>query len=249
MITLKTREQIERMRKAGRVTAGALDAVSRAVRVGVTTLELDAIAEDYIRSHGGIPSFKGYNGFPGSICASVNEEVVHGIPSNRKLKEGDIIGVDTGVILDGWQGDSARTFTVGKVSDEAKHLIDVTQQSFFQALEVCRQGNRIGDIGHAVQSYAEANGCSVVRDLCGHGIGREMHEDPEVPNFGRQGRGIRLQKGLAIAIEPMLNYGSWSVRTLADGWTIVTADGSLSAHYEHTVVITDGEPEIMTLLD
>ena len=249
MITLKTREQIERMRKAGRVTAGALDAVSRAVRVGVTTLELDAIAEDYIRSHGGIPSFKGYNGFPGSICASVNEEVVHGIPSNRKLKEGDIIGVDTGVILDGWQGDSARTFTVGKVSDEAKHLIDVTQQSFFQALEVCRQGNRIGDIGHAVQSYAEANGCSVVRDLCGHGIGREMHEDPEVPNFGRQGRGIRLQKGLAIAIEPMLNYGSWSVRTLADGWTIVTADGSLSAHYEHTVVITDGEPEILTLLD
>ena len=178
MITLKTREQIERMRKAGRVTAGALDAVSRAVRVGVTTKELDAIAEDYIRSHGGIPSFKGYNGFPGSICASVNEEVVHGIPSNRKLKEGDIIGVDTGVILDGWQGDSARTFMVGKVSDEAKHLIDVTQQSFFQALEVCRQGNRIGDIGHAVQSYAEANGCSVVRDLCGHGIGREMHEDP-----------------------------------------------------------------------
>ena len=249
MITLKTREQIERMRKAGRVTAGALDAVSRAVRVGVTTLELDAIAEDYIRSHGGIPSFKGYNGFPGSICASVNEEVVHGIPSDRKLKEGDIIGVDTGVILDGWQGDSARTFAVGKISDEAQHLIDVTQQSFYQALEVCRQGYRIGDIGHAVQSYAEANGCSVVRDLCGHGIGREMHEDPEVPNFGRQGRGIRLQKGLAIAIEPMLNYGSWSVRTLADGWTIVTADGSLSAHYEHTVVITDGEPEILTLLD
>jgi len=249
MITLKTREQIERMRKAGRVTAGALDAVSRAIRVGVTTKELDAIAEDYIRSHGGIPSFKGYNGFPGSICASVNEEVVHGIPSDRKLKEGDIIGVDTGVILDGWQGDSARTFAVGKISDEAQHLIDVTQQSFYQALEVCRQGYRIGDIGHAVQSYAEANGCSVVRDLCGHGIGREMHEDPEVPNFGRQGRGIRLQKGLAIAIEPMLNYGSWSVRSLSDGWTIVTADGSLSAHYEHTVVITDGEPEILTLLD
>jgi len=249
MITLKTREQIERMRKAGRVTAGALDAVSRAIRVGVTTKELDAIAEDYIRSHGGIPSFKGYNGFPGSICASVNEEVVHGIPSDRKLKEGDIIGVDTGVILVGWQGDSARTFAVGKISDEAQHLIDVTQQSFYQALEVCRQGYRIGDIGHAVQSYAEANGCSVVRDLCGHGIGREMHEDPEVPNFGRQGRGIRLQKGLAIAIEPMLNYGSWSVRSLSDGWTIVTADGSLSAHYEHTVVITDGEPEILTLLD
>jgi len=249
MITLKTREQIERMRKAGRVTAGALDAVSRAIRVGVTTKELDAIAEDYIRSHGGIPSFKGYNGFPGSICASVNEEVVHGIPSDRKLKEGDIIGVDTGVILDGWQGDSARTFAVGKISDEAQHLIDVTQQSFYQALEVCRQGYRIGDIGHAVQSYAEANGCSVVRDLCGHGIGRNMHEDPEVPNFGRQGRGIRLQKGLAIAIEPMLNYGSWSVRSLSDGWTIVTADGSLSAHYEHTVVITDGEPEILTLLD
>ncbi len=249
MITLKTREQIERMRKAGRVTAGALDAVSRAIKVGVTTKELDAIAEDYIRSHGGIPSFKGYNGFPGSICASVNEEVVHGIPSDRKLKEGDIIGVDTGVILDGWQGDSARTFAVGKISDEAQHLIDVTQQSFYQALEVCRQGYRIGDIGHAVQSYAEANGCSVVRDLCGHGIGREMHEDPEVPNFGRQGRGIRLQKGLAIAIEPMLNYGSWSVRSLSDGWTIVTADGSLSAHYEHTVVITDGEPEILTLLD
>lgn len=247
MITLKTREQIERMRKAGRVTAGALDAVSRAVKVGVTTLELDQIAEDYIRSHGGIPSFKGYNGFPGSICASINEEVVHGIPSSRKLKEGDIIGVDAGVILDGWQGDSARTFMVGKVSEQAQHLIDVTRESFYQALEVCRQGNRIGDIGHAVQSYAERNGCSVVRDLCGHGIGRNMHEDPEVPNFGRPGRGIRLQKGLAIAIEPMLNYGSWSVRTLSDGWTIVTSDGSLSAHYEHTVVITDGEPEILTL--
>ena len=208
MMTLKTSEQIERMRKAGRVTAGALDAVARAAKPGVTTLELDAIAEDYIRSFGGIPSFKGFCGYPGSICASVNEEVVHGIPSHRRLKEGDIVGVDIGVLLDGWQG----------------------------------------DVGAAIQEYAESHGCSVVRDLCGHGIGRNMHEDPEVPNFGKAGHGLRCTRGLVIAIEPMLNLGAHTVRTLKDGWTVVTADGSLSAHYENTVAITDGDPEILTLL-
>jgi methionyl aminopeptidase len=248
MTTLKTKEQIERMRKAGRVTAGALDAVARAAKPGITTKELDAIAEDYIRSRGGVPSFKGFCGYPASICASVNEEVVHGIPSERKLRDGDIVGVDIGVILDGWQGDSALTVAVGTISNEAQHLIDVTRESFYQALKLCREGMRLGDIGHAVQSYAEANGCSVVRDLCGHGIGRKMHEDPEVPNFGKPGHGLRLSKGLVIAIEPMLNYGAWPVRTLSDGWTVVTADGSLSAHYEHTVAITDGEPDILTLL-
>jgi len=214
----------------------------------VTTKELDAIAEDYIRSRGGAPSFKGYGGFPGSICASVNEEVVHGIPSDRKLQEGDIIGIDCGVLLDGWQGDSAATFAVGKISADAQNLIDITRQSFYEGLKMCHPGMRLGDIGHAVQSYAESHGCGVVRDLCGHGIGREMHEDPEVPNFGKPGHGLRLVKGLVIAVEPMINLGTWRVRTLNDGWTCVTADGSLSGHYEHTIAITDGEPELLTLL-
>ena len=248
MITIKSKEQIEKMRKAGKLTAEAIEAVHQAIHPGVTTKELDAIAEDYIRSRGGVPSFKGYGGFPGSICASVNEEVVHGIPSSRQLKEGDIIGIDCGVLLDGWQGDSAATFAVGKISDEAQSLIDITRQSFYEGLKMCHPGMRLGDIGHAVQSYAEAHGCGVVRDLCGHGIGREMHEDPEVPNFGKPGRGLRLTKGLVIAIEPMLNLGTWRVRTLSDGWTCVSADGSLSGHYEHTVAITDGEPELLTLL-
>ena len=175
MMTLKTSEQIERMRKAGRVTAGALDAVARAAKPGVTTLELDAIADDYIRSFGGIPSFKGFCGYPGSICASVNEEVVHGIPSHRRLKEGDIVGVDIGVLLDGWQGDAARTVAVGKISEKAQHLMDVTRESFYRGYEMCREGKRLGDVGAAIQEYAESHGCSVVRDLCGHGIGRNMH--------------------------------------------------------------------------
>lgn len=248
MITIKTREQIEKMRKAGKLTAEAIEAVHKAIHPGVTTKELDAIAEDYIRSRGGAPSFKGYGGFPGSICASVNEEVVHGIPSDRKLQEGDIIGIDCGVLLDGWQGDSAATFAVGKISADAQNLIDITRQSFYEGLKMCHPGMRLGDIGHAVQSYAESHGCGVVRDLCGHGIGREMHEDPEVPNFGKPGHGLRLVKGLVIAVEPMINLGTWRVRTLNDGWTCVTADGSLSGHYEHTIAITDGEPELLTLL-
>ena len=248
MITIKNREQIEKMRKAGKLTAEAIEAVHKAIHPGVTTKELDAIAEDYIRSRGGTPSFKGYGGFPGSICASVNEEVVHGIPSDRKLQEGDIIGIDCGVLLDGWQGDSAATFAVGKISADAQNLIDITRQSFYEGLKMCHPGMRLGDIGHAVQSYAESHGCGVVRDLCGHGIGREMHEDPEVPNFGKPGHGLRLVKGLVIAVEPMINLGTWRVRTLNDGWTCVTADGSLSGHYEHTIAITDGEPELLTLL-
>jgi methionyl aminopeptidase len=173
---------------------------------------------------------------------------VHGIPSDRKLQEGDIIGIDCGVLLDGWQGDSAATFAVGKISADAQNLIDITRQSFYEGLKMCHPGMRLGDIGHAVQSYAESHGCGVVRDLCGHGIGREMHEDPEVPNFGKPGHGLRLVKGLVIAVEPMINLGTWRVRTLNDGWTCVTADGSLSGHYEHTIAITDGEPELLTLL-
>nr|WP_122012815.1 type I methionyl aminopeptidase [Maliibacterium massiliense] len=249
MIELKSREQIDAMRRAGRIVAGALEAVGAAVRPGVTTHMLDAVAEEYIRSRGAVPSFKGYGGFPASICTSVNDQVVHGIPSPHvKLRAGDIIGIDCGAILEGWQGDAARTFAVGDIAPEAQRLIDVTRQCFYEALKVCHEGKRLGDIGHAAQAYAEAHGYSVVRDLCGHGIGREMHESPEVPNYGSPGHGIRLKSGMVLAIEPMVNAGAWPVRSLQDGWTVVTADGSLSAHYENTVAITDGEPELLTLV-
>ncbi|MGI6005170.1 MAG: type I methionyl aminopeptidase [Christensenellales bacterium] len=249
MIILKSREQIELMRAAGRIVAGALEQVGRAVKSGVTTQTLDAIARDYILQKGGIPSFLGYNGFPANICTSVNEQVVHGIPGKYRLREGDIVGVDIGVVLSGWQGDAARTFAVGEISPQARKLMDVTKQSFFKALEVCIPGKRLGDIGWAVQSCAEANGFSVVRDLCGHGIGQNMHEDPQVLNYGSPGRGERLQAGMVLAIEPMINAGGYKVYVPDNDWPVLTADGAYSAHYENTVAITDNGPEILTVLE
>lgn len=217
------------------------------IQPGVTTHELDAFAEKLIRSFGAIPSFLNYEGYPASICASVDSQVVHGIPSKKTvLKEGQIISVDCGLILDGWQSDSAFTAPVGNISKEAQRLIDVTEESFFEALKVAREGNRISDIGHAVQQYVEDRGFSTVRALCGHGIGREMHEDPQVPNYGIPGHGVRLRRGMTICIEPMIAAGDYHVKTLRDGWTVVTTDGSLCSHYEHTILITDGEPELLS---
>lgn len=248
-MTLKTPREIALMRQAGAITRGALEAARLAVRPGVTTLEIDRVVEDYIRSAGAVPSFKGYGGFPGSACVSVNEQVVHGIPSDsRVLNEGDIVSVDVGAVINGFQGDAARTYPVGRISDEAQRLIDVTRQCFYEGIAFAKEGCRLGDLGYAIQSYAEAAGFSVVRELVGHGIGTEMHEDPEVPNYGRQGHGIRLIKGMTIAVEPMINAGERFVRTLADGWTVVTRDGAYSAHYENSIAVTDGEPLILTAM-
>ncbi len=217
------------------------------VKPGVTTKELDKLAHDYIKSRGAKPSFLGYGGFPGSICTSVNEQVVHGIPSSRRLKEGDIIGIDCGVIYKGWQSDAARTFAVGQISDKHKKLIEITEQCFFEAVKVIRDGARLGDIGAAVQNLAESNGFSVVRDLVGHGIGKEMHEDPQVPNYGKAGKGLRLKRNMTLAIEPMINEGTYEVSGLDDGWTVVTDDDGYSAHYENTVVVTENGCEILSL--
>lgn len=247
MINIKTDNEIELMRHAGKVVGDTLAALEEVIKPGITTAEIDKIAEELIIKQGAKPSFKGYEGFPGTICASVNEEIVHGFPGKRMLKEGDIISIDCGAILDGYQGDAARTFPVGKVSEEAEKLIKITKESFFKGVEKAVVGNRLGDISWAVQQHAESNGFSVVRDFVGHGIGREMHEDPEVPNFGRPGRGLRLSHGLVIAIEPMINIGRYNVRVMPNGWTVVTADGSLSAHYENTVAILKDGPEILTL--
>lgn len=248
MIYLKNAQQIECMRKAGALLYDVLCRLREAIKPGMSTAELDVYAEQLIRKHKAIPSFLDYNGYPASICTSINEEVVHGIPSDRViLKDGDVLSVDCGLILDGWQSDSAFTVGVGTVSPQAQRLIDVTEQSFFAALQVAREGYRVSDIGHAVQQYVEERGFSAVRDLCGHGIGREMHEDPSVPNFGAPGHGVRLRRGMTICIEPMITAGSYNVKTLRDGWTVVTTDGSLCSHYEHTILITDGEPELLSL--
>jgi len=237
------------MRKAGKIVGDTLAILQEAVRPGITTAELDKIAEDYIRKCGAVPSFKGYYGFPASICASVNSEVVHGFPSKEVvLKEGDIISIDCGAIIDGFHGDAARTFPVGKISSDAQKLIDVTRESFFKGVEKAVIGNRLSDISHAIQEYAESFGYSMVRDFVGHGIGRSMHEDPEVPNFGRPGRGPKLLKGMVLAIEPMVNMGDFHVKVLSNDWTVVTVDGSLSAHYENTVAITENGPELLTLV-
>ena len=247
MITIKNSAQIARMREAGAMLHEVLTQLRGKIQPGVTTHELDAFAEKLIRSFGAIPSFLNYEGSPASICASVDSQVVHGIPSKKTvLKEGQIISVDCGLILDGWQSDSAFTAPVGRISEEAQRLIDVTEESFFEALKVAREGNRISDIGHAVQQYVEDRGFSTVRALCGHGIGREMHEDPQVPNYGIPGHGVRLRKGMTICIEPMIAAGDYHVKTLRDGWTVVTTDGSLCSHYEHTILITDGEPELLS---
>lgn len=246
-ITIKTPEQIEKMRIAGDILR-RLDLVLKAeIRPGITTKELDEIAEEFIRSCGATPTFKGYGGFPASICVSVNEEVIHGIPGNRKLKNGDIVSIDMGSYINGFNGDCARTYGVGEITEADQKLIDVTRQSFFEGIKFAKAGNHLYEISAAIQKYVEANGFSVVRDFVGHGIGRNLHEDPAVPNYKPMGRGIKLQKGMCLAIEPMVNAGDYKVRVLKDGWTTVTADGSRAAHYENSLCITDGEPEIFTL--
>lgn len=246
-ITIKSPEQIEKMRVAGDILR-RLDLVLRAeIKAGITTKELDTIAEDFIRSCGAVPSFKGYGGFPGSICISVNEEVIHGIPGSRKLKNGDVVSIDMGSYIDGYHGDAARTYGVGEITEADQKLIDVTKQSFFEGIKFAKAGNHLYDISTAIQKYVESNGFSVVRDFVGHGIGRHLHEDPAVPNYKQMGRGVKLQKGMVLAIEPMVNAGGYEVKVLKDGWTTVTRDGSRAAHYENTVYITDGEPEILTL--
>ncbi len=244
---LKSPAEIEVMREAGRITASALRVVGEAVVPGVTTAQLDEIAAEHIRKEGGKPAFLGYRGFPATLCVSVNDEVVHGIPGKRRLREGDIVSVDCGVVVDGYYGDAAMTFPVGRVSDEARRLMDVTRDALDAAIARCRPGMRLGDVGNAVQTVVERAGFSVVREYVGHGIGRSMHEEPQVPNFGRAGTGMTLRPGTVLAIEPMVNAGGYAVRSLDDGWTVVTADGSLSAHFEHTVAITEDGPSILTL--
>ncbi|ABS41518.1 type I methionyl aminopeptidase [Clostridium botulinum] len=249
MITIKTDSEIEYMVKAGKVVAEALDTLEKHVKPGISTGELDRIAEEIILGRNAKPSFKGYYGFPASICASVNNEVVHGIPNkDRILNEGDIISIDCGAILNGYQGDAARTFPVGNVSEEAAKLIEVTKNSFFKGIEKAKVGNRLTDISAAIQEYVESYGLSIVRDYVGHGIGKNMHEDPEIPNFGRPGRGPKLSKGMCLAIEPMVNIGDFNVKVEPNKWTVVTVDGSLSAHYENTVAILDDGPKITTLI-
>ena len=246
MIYVKNKKDIELMREACALTKLTLYEVGKHIKPGVTTLELDRVAYDFLKKHNAKPSFLNYNGFPASICSSVNEEVVHGIPDKRALKDGDIISIDVGAYLNGFHGDCAKTFFVGNVSDEAKKLVEVTRNSFYEGIKFARAGNRIGDISSAIQKYVEDNGCSVVRDLVGHGIGHDLHEDPSVPNFGREGKGVRLVAGMTLAIEPMVNLGGYDVYVAQNDWTVKTCDESLSAHYENTILITDGEPEILT---
>ena len=235
------------MRRAGRITAAARRLAGELVVPGATTLEIDSAVRKFIKSQGAVPSFLGYGGFPASACISVNEVVIHGIPDHRVLQEGDIVSIDVGACIDGFHGDCAATFPCGKVSDEAMRLIKVTEESFWKGIAMARPGNRISDISHAVQQYVEANGYSVVRDFVGHGVGARLHEPPEVPNYGPAGHGVRLQPGMTLAVEPMVCAGGWQVRVLKDKWTTVTADGSLAAHYENSILITDGDPEILTV--
>lgn len=248
MIIIKNNKEIALMREAGKLVGETLLLIEEKVRPGITTAELNRIAEEFITKHGAKPSFKGLYGFPASLCISVNEQVVHGIPGGYVLKDGDIISVDCGAQLSGFHGDAARTFAVGNITEEAKKLINVTKESFFKGIEYAKVGNRLTDISHGIQSYVEANGFSIVRDFVGHGIGRVVHEDPDIPNFGRPGKGPKLAVGMALAIEPMVNIGNYKVKTLNDNWTVVTSDGSLSAHYENTIVILPDGPEILTLI-
>ncbi len=246
MIALKTAKEIEMMRIAGQIAGAALEAAKAIIAPGVTTREIDNVVRNAIEAKGAIPTFRGYNGFPGSACVSVNEEVIHGIPGNKKVKNGDIVKIDVGATYGGFVGDCARTFPVGEISDEAKKLIEVTRQSFYEGIKFARVGYRVSDISNAVQKYVEANGFSVVRDFVGHGVGHKLHEDPEVPNFGRPGHGPRLIPGMTLAVEPMVNVGTYEVNVLADRWTVVTLDHKLSAHYENSILITSGDPELLT---
>ena len=246
MITLKSAHEIEAMRLAGKITAAARAVAREMVKPGVTTQQIDKAVFHFIREQGAIPSFLHYNGYPASVCISVNDEIIHGIPGKRVLREGDIVSVDVGAYIGGYHGDCAGTYPCGQVSDEAMRLIRVTQDSFFEGLKYAREGYRLSDISHAVQTYVEANGFSVVREYVGHGIGRNMHEAPEVPNYGKPGHGPRLLRGMTIAVEPMVNAGTAAIKLMPDGWTVRTADGKYAAHYENTVLITPGDPELLT---
>lgn len=248
MIIIKSKHEIDIMREAAKVTGEILRNLKDFIKPGMSTMKIDDYVENFITKRGMKPAFKGLYGFPGSACISVNEEIVHGIPSKKRiLKEGDIVSVDTGTIWKGYNSDAARTYGVGHISDEAESLIKTTKESFFAGLEFCKVGFRLSDISHAIQTRAEAGGLGVIREYVGHGIGRNMHEDPQIPNFGKPGKGPRLVEGMVFAIEPMTSLGDYETRQLDDGWTVVTADGSLAAHYENTLVITDGEPELLTL--
>ena len=250
MVILKTSRELEKMREAGRISANALKLAGTAVEPGVSTLEIDTLVRKYIEEQGAKPSFLGYGGFKGSACISINEEVVHGIPSKKRiLKSGDIVSVDVGAFIGGFHGDNAWTFACGDISEESQRLLDATRESLFEGIKQAVAGNRIGDIGNAVQRYVEARNYSVVRDYVGHGVGAKLHEDPSVPNFGTPGRGVRLLPGMTIAIEPMINMGTHRVKVLSDGWTAVTADGKPSAHFEHSVAITSDGPVILTIPD
>lgn len=248
MISIKTEQELERMRQAGRIVAEALAGLVERVRPGVTTASLDAWAERLIRQRGSVPSFKGYRGFPASVCISVDEEVVHGIPGRRRLREGQIVSLDVGVIFEGYQADAAVTVGVGKISSVAADLLQVTQEALKAGIAAARAGRRLGDVSHAIQVAAESKGYGVIREYVGHGIGREMHEEPQIPNFGPPGRGPLLRQGMTLALEPMVTMGDYQTRVLDDMWTVVTADGGLSAHFEHTIVVTEGEAEILTRL-
>ena len=247
MITLKSSHEIDLMRRAGKITAAARALAGEMVRPGVTTQEIDSAVEHFIRKQGAVPSFLNYHGYPASACISVNDEIIHGIPGKRVLQEGDIVSVDVGAYIGGFHGDCAATFACGKISEEAQNLIDVTRQSFFEGIKFAKEGHRLQDISAAIQSYVEDRGYSIVREYVGHGVGAEMHESPEIPNFGRPGRGPRLLRGMTLAIEPMVNAGTAAIKLMPDGWTVRTLDGKWAAHYENTVLITDGEPEILTV--
>jgi len=248
-VILKSQEEIKKMKESCRLVAELLVELTRLIAPGVSTAELDAFARDWLKKRKAKSAFKGYKGYPAYICTSINEQIVHGIPSSRKLKWGDIIGLDVGVIVDGYYGDAALTVPVGRISPEAEKLLQVTRESLYKGIEQARLGNRLGDISYAIQFHVEKNSFSVVRDFVGHGIGRKLHEDPQVPNFGAPGRGERLKPGMVLALEPMVNMGGPEVEVLDDQWTAVTQDGSLSAHFEHTVAITENGPEILTSLD
>ena len=249
MIAIKNEQELVCMRQAGKITAAARALAGEMVRPGVSTQAIDKAVHDFIVAQGAKPSFLGYGGFPTSTCISVNSTVIHGIPGGYILQEGDIVSIDVGALYKGFHGDCAATFPCGEISPQAQKLIDVTKQSFFEGLRFAKKGHRVSDISHAIQTYVESNGFSVVRSFVGHGVGAQLHEEPEVPNFGNPGRGPRLLPGMTIAVEPMVNVGTYDVRVLRDGWTVVTADGKLSAHYENTVLITDGEPEILTVTE
>ena len=246
MITIKSPREMEAMRLAGKITAAARAFAGEMVKPGVTTQEIDKAVRQFIKQQGAVPSFLGYNGFPGSCCISVNDEVIHGIPGKRVLKEGDIVSIDVGAYIGGYHGDCAATFACGEISDEAKRLIEVTEQSFYEGLRYAKEGCRVSDISAAVQRYVEKEGFSIVREYVGHGIGRNLHEAPEVPNYGEPGRGPRLLRGMTLAVEPMVNAGTAAIQNMSDGWTVKTKDGKYSAHYENTILITEGDPELLT---